>query len=75
MTLLYITTFADHLLYFNHMDTLSKVAIGATGFIGSNVTAAVVETVPVPVHDWVSALTQVCIAIATLVSLFKKKRR
>lgn len=60
------------------MDTLSslqKIGIGATGVVGSNVTASVVDTINVPIHDWVSALTQVCIALATIFSLFKKKAK
>jgi hypothetical protein len=60
------------------MDTLSsiqKIGIGATGVVGSNITASVVDTVNVPIHDWVSALTQVCIALATIFSLFKKKSK
>lgn len=59
------------------MDTLStvqKIGIGATGVVGSNISASVIDTVNMPIHDWVSALTQVCIALATIFSLFKKKQ-
>ena len=59
----------------NALDTLQKIGIGATGVVGSNVTAAVVETVSVPVADWASAMTQLVIAIATIFSLFRKKGR
>lgn len=59
----------------SNLDSIQKIGIGLTGFVGSNVTASVVETVSVPISDWTSALTQVVIALATLVSLFRKKRR
>lgn len=55
------------------LDTLQKIGIGATGFVGSNVSASVIESVNVPINDWASALTQVVIALATIFSLFKKK--
>lgn len=57
----------------NSLDTLQKIGIGATGFVGSNVSASVIESVNVPINDWASALTQVVIALATIFSLFKKK--
>lgn len=56
------------------LDTLQKLGIGATGVVGSNITASVVETVNMPINDWASALTQIVIALATIFSLFKKKR-
>lgn len=56
------------------LDTLQKIGIGATGFIGSNITASVVENVSVPINDWASAITQVVIAIATIFSLLKRKK-
>lgn len=55
------------------LDTLQKIGIGATGFVGSGVSASVIESVNVPINDWASALTQVVIALATIFSLFKKK--
>lgn len=55
------------------LDTLQKIGIGATGVVGSNLSASVIETVNVPVTDWTSAIVQVVIAIATIFSLFKKK--
>ncbi len=57
----------------NAIDTLQKIGIGATGVVGSNLSATIIDTVQVPVHDWASALTQIVIAIATIFSLFKKK--
>lgn len=57
----------------NTLDTLQKIGIGATGVVGSNLSASVIDTINVPVHDWASALTQVVIALATIFSLFKKK--
>lgn len=56
------------------MDSIQKIGVGLTGFVGSSVTSSVIETVNVPIHDWTGALTQVVIAIATLFSLFKKKK-
>ena len=56
------------------LDTLQKIGIGATGIVGSNLSASVIETVTVPITDWASALTQIVIAIATIFSLLKKKR-
>lgn len=55
------------------LDTLQKIGIGATGVVGSNVSASIVESVNVPINDWASALTQIVIALATIFSLFKKK--
>lgn len=57
----------------NTLDTLQKIGIGATGVVGSNLSASVIETVSVPINDWASALTQIVIALATIFSLFKKK--
>lgn len=57
------------------LDTLQKIGIGATGVVGSNVSASIVESVNVPINDWASALTQIVIALATIFSLFKKKGR
>lgn len=59
----------------NAIDTLQKIGIGATGVVGSNLSATIIDTVQVPVHDWASALTQIVIAIATVFSLFKKKSK
>ena len=56
------------------LDTLQKIGIGATGIVGSNLSASVIETVTVPITDWASALTQIVIAITTIFSLLKKKR-
>lgn len=56
------------------LDTLQKIAIGATGVVGSNLSASLIETVSVPINDWASALTQVIIAIATIFSLLKKRK-
>lgn len=56
------------------LDTLQKIGIGATGVVGSNLSASLIETVSVPINDWASALTQVVIAIATIFSLLKKRK-
>lgn len=55
------------------LDTLKNIGIGATGVVGSNLSASVIETVSLPIQDWTSAIVQVVIALATILSLFKKK--
>lgn len=55
-------------------DTLNKIGIGAAGFVGSEVIEPAMQAVSIPLTDWSSALTQVIIALATVISLFRKKK-
>lgn len=55
-------------------DTLNKIGIGATGVVGSEIIEPAMQAVSIQLTDWSSALTQVIIALATVVSLFRKKK-
>lgn len=55
-------------------DTLNKIGIGATGVVGAEIIEPAMQAVSIPLTDWSSALTQVIIALATVVSLFRKKK-
>lgn len=48
--------------------------IGSTGLISSEVTAQVADTISIPISDWTTAVTQVLIAVATLLGLFRKRK-
>lgn len=56
------------------MEKLQSLGIGLTGMVGSGTADYIVNTAPVPVSDIMSVITQVIIGIATLISLFRKKK-
>lgn len=59
------------------MDTLHKVQhalIGTAGMVGTQVTPEVLEVATISPGSWVQAVTQVIIAVATLVGLFKNRK-
>lgn len=60
------------------METIEKMktlAVGLTGMIGSAGTDVIVQASNIPVSDWTAAITQVLIAVATLIGLFKKRKK
>lgn len=56
------------------IDSLQTVTVGTVGIVGSGVVNDVVASMPVAHTEWTTAITQVIIALATLVSLFKRKK-
>lgn len=57
------------------MDTLNKIGMGATGFIGTELVPVVAQAAEMPPSGVVQAITQLIIAIATIVSLFRKPKK
>lgn len=57
------------------LHPFQKVLIGTVGLAGSGVASKVIESVSIPIHDWTSALTQLVIAVVTVLSLFKRKKK
>lgn len=56
-------------------NVFENLVIGTTGFVGSGVSPTVLDQINVPFHDWSTALTQLIIAVVTVFSLFKKKKK
>lgn len=56
------------------MDKLNNVGIGLTGVAGSEAVEIAAQVSAIPISETMKALTQIIIAIATLVSLFRKKK-
>lgn len=56
------------------MEKLTKLALGAIGFVGISAVDPVVELTQVNTSTLVDALIKLVIAIATVISLFKKKK-
>lgn len=57
------------------MDKLNNVGIGLTGVAGSEAVQIAAQVSEMPISEGMKAITQVIIAIATLISLFRKQRR
>lgn len=57
------------------MEKLNTVGIGLTGVAGSEAVEIAAQVSDMPISETMKALTQVIIAIATLISLFRKQRR
>lgn len=60
------------------MDILEKVkvlSIGAAGIASSAGVDIAANMAPLEVNDWTAAITQVVIAIATLIGLLKRRKR
>lgn len=51
------------------------MGIGLTGVAGSEAVQIAAQVSDMPISETMKALTQVIIAIATLISLFRKQRR
>ena len=56
------------------MEKLTKLALGAVGFIGTSAVDPVVEIAQVSTSTLVDAIIKLVIAVATVISLFKKKK-
>lgn len=56
------------------MDTLNKIGLGATGFIGTELVPVISQAVEIPPSGIVQAITQLIIAVATILSLFRKPK-
>ena len=56
------------------MEKLTKLAVGAVGFIGTSAVDPVVELAQVNTSTIVDAIVKLVIAVATVISLFKKKK-
>lgn len=57
------------------MDKLNNVGIGLTGVAGSEAVEIAAQVSEMPISETMKALTQVIIAIATLISLFRKNKK
>lgn len=57
------------------MDKLNNVGIGLTGVAGSEAVEIAARVSEMPISEAMKALTQIIIAIATLVSLFRKNKK
>lgn len=57
------------------MDTLTKIGLGATGFIGTELVPVVAQAAEIPPSGIMQAITQLIIAVATIISLFRKPKK
>lgn len=56
-------------------DTLSKIVTGAAGIGGTELVQAAAPITPDQINSTVGLLGQIIIAIATIISLFKKRKQ
>ena len=56
------------------MEKLTKLAVGAVGFVGASAVDPVAELTQVNSSTLVDAIIKLVIAFATVISLFKKKK-
>ena len=56
------------------MEKLTKLAVGAVGFVGASAVDPVAELAQVNTSTIVDAIVKLVIAVATVISLFKKKK-
>ena len=56
------------------MDTLSNIVKGTAGVVGIEVLENASQVVPIESGSWLSAISQLIVAVATIFSLFKKRR-
>lgn len=57
------------------MEKLNNIGIGLTGVAGSEAVQLASEVSEMPISEGMKAITQIIIAIATLVSLFRKPKK
>ena len=57
------------------MEKLNKLGIGAVGMVGTEMAPAIQQVSELPVSELMKAVTQIAIAIATILSLFRKQRK
>lgn len=57
------------------MEKLNKLGIGAVGMVGAEMAPVVQQVAELPVSELMKAVTQIAIAVATIISLFRKQRK
>lgn len=57
------------------MEKLNKLGIGAVGMVGTEMAPVIQQVSELPVSELMKAVTQIAIAIATILSLFRKQRK
>lgn len=57
------------------MEKLNKLGIGAVGMVGAEMAPVIQQVSELPVSELMKAVTQIAIAIATILSLFRKQRK
>ena len=57
-----------------NLDTLSKIAVGTTGVVASQVSETAITQISEPQTGWLNAIVQVVIAVSTIISLIKKSK-
>ena len=57
------------------MEKLNKLGIGAVGLVGAEMAPVVQQVAELPVSELMKAITQIAIAVATIISLFRKQRK
>lgn len=56
------------------MEKLNKLGIGSVGFVGTEIAPAIQQVAELPVSELMKAVTQVAIAIVTILSLLRKSK-
>ena len=56
------------------MNTLANITKGTAGVVGIEAVEQASQIVPIESGSWLSAVTQLIVAVATIFSLFKKRR-
>ena len=56
------------------MDRLNKIGIGSIGFVSTEVAPAIQQVAEMPISELMKAVTQIAIAVATILSLFVKRK-
>ena len=57
------------------MEKLNKLGIGAVGMVGAEMAPVIQQVSELPISELMKAVTQIAIAIATILSLFRKQRK
>ena len=57
-----------------NLESLSKIAVGTTGVVASQVSETAITQIAEPQTGWLNASVQVVIAVSTIISLIKQKR-
>ena len=57
------------------MEKVNKLGLGSVGMVGTQMAPVIQQVSELPVSELMKAVTQIAIAIATIVSLFRKQRK
>lgn len=57
------------------MEKLNKLGIGAVGMVGAEMAPVVQQVAELPVSELMKAVTQIAIAVATILSLFRRQKK